>query len=147
MARRKPPSQTPPEWTIHLDPRTQTSVAVAAAWTMYAGTKVLVRTGEYFDMFPEARGHDSPFDEECYARNAMTETWQARTEQTAADPYLDLLAQVRRAGFIREYVWRFVREPSWPDPGALKLDAFDAWVAQNGLTQHKAATLATVSEN
>ena len=139
------PNKTEPTWTINLLPAAQTSVPVTAAWTMYAGTKVLVRTGEYFDLYPETRDRTSAFDEECYARDAMAEQWAARQDATADDSYLDLLVRIRSDGFIREYVWRFVRDTSWQEPVGLNLEAFDTWALKNGLFQHEAPTLAYVS--
>ena len=102
--------------------------------------------GEYVKLHPEAAGHDSPFDEECYAHDAMAEFWAVQPEEKCrVDAYLRLLADVRAAGFIREYVWRFLREPSWPEPTGLRNDAFAAWAVENGLSEHRPPTLAFVS--
>src|SRR6476620_3335781 len=107
--RRRP---TKPKLTINLHRSVQHSATVAAAWTTYAGTKALLRTGEYVKHFPEAAGHQSPFDEGCYARDAMAEFWAAQPEESRSqDAYLKLLADVRAAGFIGEYVLRFLRQP------------------------------------
>jgi len=135
-----------PQLSINLDSSVQHNATVAAAWTTYAGTKALLRMGEYAKHNPEAQGHDSPFDEECYARDAMAEFWAVQPdEKRRLDAYLQLLANVRAAGFIREYVWRFLREPGWPQPSGLKNDSFDAWAAQNGLCEHRPPTLAFIS--
>ena len=76
----------------------------------------------------------------------MAEFWAVQPEEKRRlDPYLQLLADVRAAGFIREYVWRFLREPSWPEPAGLRSDAFAAWAAENGLAEHRPPTLAFVS--
>jgi hypothetical protein len=141
--RRKPKK---PKFTINLHPSVQHDPAIAAAWATFGGTKALVRMGEYVKVDPEAAGHDSPFDEECYARDAMAELWAVQPEQKRqADAYLQLLADVRTAGFIREYVWRFLREPEWPEPSGLRNDAFAAWATDNGLLEHRPLTLAFIS--
>src|SRR5688572_13972822 len=115
---RKQPQK--PKFSINL-PASIQNVDVAAAWTTYAGTKALLRMGEYVKFHPEAQGHDSPFDEECYARDALAEFWVAqKQENRRADADLQLLADIREAGFIREYVWRFLRDPTWPRPDGLR---------------------------
>lgn len=136
-----------PKFSINLNADAcRHDAAVAAAWTTYAGTKALIRMGEYVKLHPEAAGHDSPFDEECYARDAMAEFWAVQPEEKRlSDGYLQLLTHVRAAGFIREYVWRFLREPGWPEPADLRNEAFNAWALENGLAEHRPPTLAFVS--
>jgi len=138
--------QEKPRWTIYLHDAVQSDVTVACAWTTYAGIKTFVRTGEYGEMHPEARGHDSPFDEECYARDGMAEFWAAQKElEQSADPYQHLLVRIRNAGFIREYVWRFLRHESWDGPSGLDLDGFDKWAMENKLAQHEPPTHAFIA--
>ena len=135
-----------PKLAINLHGSVQNNATVAAAWTTYAGTKALLRTGEYVKLHPEALGHDSPFDEECYAHDAMAEFWAVQPEEKRrVDAYLQSLANVRGTGFIPEYVWRFLREPSWREPAGLRNDAFSAWAAESGLAKHRPPTLAFVS--
>jgi len=134
-----------PKYSINLHGSIR-NATIAAAWTTYAGTKALLRMGEYVKLHPESQGHDSAFDEECYARDALAEFWVAqKQEDHRTDAYLHLLADVRDAGFIREYVWRFAREPAWPEPDGLKTEAFDAWCAGKGLSEHRPLTLAFIS--
>jgi len=144
----RPFRRQPKKWqfAVNLHDAVMQNVTIAAAWATYGGTKALVRTGEYARQYPEARGHESPFDEECYARDAMAEFWAVQPpEKRRLDSYLQLLADVRDAGFIREYVWRFLREPGWAEPAGLRNDAFTAWVASKGLADHRPPTLAFVS--
>jgi hypothetical protein len=134
-----------PKWTINLHGSLQRSAKLAAAWTVYAGVKSMVRDGSYADDNPEARGKDSPFDEECFARGALAEFWAVQpAEVQATDPYLSLLARVRTAGLIREYVWRYVREPGWRQPPGLDLGKLDTWMATEGAVAHEPLTLAFV---
>jgi hypothetical protein len=135
-----------PKFSINLHSSLRHDVAVAGAWTTYAGTKALLRTGEYVKLYPESQGHDSPFDEECYARNALAEFWAVQPEEKRkSDAYLQLLADIRAAGFIREYVWRFLSQPGWPQPAGLNVDAFAAWTEDYGLSDHQPLTLAILS--
>jgi hypothetical protein len=46
-------------------PSLQDSLKRLVARTAYAGAKAVVRTGEYFGLYPEARGLTSPLDEEA----------------------------------------------------------------------------------
>jgi len=131
-----------PQYTINLHESVQHNATIAAAWVTYAGSKALLRRGDA-DPPPD---DTSPFGEECYARDGMAEFWAAQSpEKRKIDEYLQLLADVRAAGFIREYVWRFLRDPSWPQPDGLKLDEFAAWWTARGLTDHRASTLAFVT--
>ncbi|MES1184069.1 MAG: hypothetical protein ABUL60_09640 [Myxococcales bacterium] len=101
------------------------------------------RTGQYFETNPEARDHQSPFEEECCARDALAEFWAEQKSGTQeSDAYLDLLVNVRRAGFIREYVWRYLRQAGMATPRRLNLRGFDAWVSERDLAFHQPLTLA-----
>ena len=135
-----------PKWSINLHSSVQRHVSVAAAWTCYGGTKALARLKENVESNAEVQGYASSFDEECYARDAMAEYWAVQPAETrGVDAYLQLLVSVRSACFIREYVWCFLRQDSWPQPAGLSLDAFAAWCLENGLSQHKPITLAFIS--
>ena len=50
-----------PKWTIHVHGGAQTNAQTAATWAVYAGTKALVRMGDYFELRPEHRGRTTPF--------------------------------------------------------------------------------------
>jgi hypothetical protein len=141
---RKQPKK--PKWTIRVHGDAQVNVQTAAAWTVYGGTKALVRMGDYFKLHPEARGHTSPFDEEVYARDALAEHWAVQTPAfQASDRYLYLLVRLREAGLMREYVWSYLRDSTWPEPEGLRLRAFEAWAAEHGLTDHEPRTLASIT--
>jgi hypothetical protein len=134
-----------PKWTINLHGSLRHSAQLAAAWTVHAGVKSMVRDGSYADNDPEARGKDTPFDDECFAHNVLAEFWGVQTpEVQATDPYLKLRAGVRSAGLIREYVWRYLREPGWPERPGLELGKLDAWLASAGVGTHQPVTLAFV---
>lgn len=133
----------PPKWTINVHPSVVGNLTVAGAWTTYAAVKVFYRTGQYFETNPEARDHQSPFEEECCARDALAEFWAAqKSEKQESDAYLHLLVNVRRAGFIREYVWRYLRQAGMATPKRLNLRGFEAWVSERDMAFHQPLTLA-----
>jgi len=135
-----------PKWIIELAPEVQSDVTLAAAWAVYAGTKGLVRMGEYFELYPDRRGQNSEFDEETFARDALAEHWaQASTVDKPSAPYLDFLHQVREAEFIREYVWKFLPKDDWAEPVHLDLNGFNLWLEEHDASEHKPLTLASIT--
>jgi len=44
-----------------------------------------------------------------------------------SDAYLDDLEKVSDAGFLREYVWHYLRRDRWKMPPDLRLDEFEPW--------------------
>jgi hypothetical protein len=77
-----------PKWTINLHGSLQRNAQLAAAWTVYAGVKSMVRDGSYAEDNPDARGKDTPFDEECFARDALAEFWGVQSpEVQSIDPH------------------------------------------------------------
>ena len=137
------PFRRKPKMSINLHASVQRDATLAAAWTTYAGVKALILMGDYGKSFPDAREYDTPFGMEFHAREAMAEFWAAQPpEKQQSDPYLHLLADVYTAGWMREYVWQYLRDPSWPAPASLKMDGFSAWAAGKQLADHKPQTLA-----
>lgn len=134
-----------PRWTITLHGSLQHSPQRATAWTVYAGVKTMVRDGTYADDRLETEGMNSPFDEECFGRDALAEFWGVQSAQVrATDPYLRLLARVRDAGLIREYVRRYLREPGWSVPPDADVGRIDTWLAAQGASDHQPVTLGFV---
>lgn len=82
------------------------------------------------------------FDEECHAREAILKTYRALRE---GDPPLDVpyfndLSNVAGAGFLREYVWIYLHQPSWQEmPNSLNVAEFDHWRESN-LSNHTPQT-------
>lgn len=72
--------------------------------------------------------HNSSFDCELGAREALVDTWlEQRRRKQAEDTYLNVLAEVSSAGYLEEYVWHYHRRPGWDRPAGLELDAFEEW--------------------
>lgn len=113
-------------------------VTPAAAWMGY-GVQFASEVGS------ESAG----FEREVAARQALVEMWvelqAAKPKRSRApDAYLDELTAVYRAGFLREYVWVFLRELAWVAPQEpLSLERFTSWKAVN-LKDHTPQTRARV---
>lgn len=134
-----------PQWKINVHLAAQTDVVTAAAWTLYAGTKAIIRMGRYFELHPERQGQTSPFHEEWFARDALAEYWAAKPdEERPTDPYLDLLVCIRAAGLIREYVWHFLRDENWPEPEDIDRTSFEKWMVENDSRDHRPLTLSSI---
>ena len=55
-------------------------------------------------------------------------------------PYFNDISNVADAGFLREYVWVYLHQPSWTQvPNGLNLAEFDQWRESN-LRNHKPET-------
>jgi hypothetical protein len=78
------------------------------------------------------------FEQEVQARNATLKTYHSIQKR---DPELDIsyfndLSRVSDAGFLREYVWVYLRQESWSqNPLDLRLVEFDTW-RQSNLSGH-----------
>lgn len=67
------------------------------------------------------------FECELTARKHLLETWAELRDASTASAYLDQLRQVRAAGYLEEYVWQFLRQPSWTAPSGLDMERFTHW--------------------
>ncbi|MBI3784145.1 MAG: hypothetical protein HY270_12180 [Deltaproteobacteria bacterium] len=86
------------------------------------------------------------FDEEVDARTRAARTY---TELKVRDNDLDVryfneLALVAETGFMREYVWVYLRQPAWQEPSGLNLMGFQQWQRQN-LQGHDPQTQGSIS--
>lgn len=78
------------------------------------------------------------YEREVYARESTALIWQdlKKDGKKLPDPDLDALVLITKSGFIREYVWVFLRQPNWILPDGLKLHKFTDWIKTN-LPNHK----------
>jgi hypothetical protein len=80
-----------------------------------------------------SRGHADykrTFEEEVIGRQMLADAWGKAREfdPSAVNKYLDELLSIEDAGFIPEYVWTYLRDPSWHrEPEQLRHDLFDSW--------------------
>ena len=116
-----------------------------AIWLAYLMKRVMLRQPGN-----ECQGSDvvltPSFDEEFQAREATLKTYRDLQKH---DAQLDLayfndLSRVEDAGFLREYVWIYLHQPSWSqEPEGLKLGEFGRWRESN-LAGHKVETQGSI---
>ena len=98
-----------------------------AAWLVY-GMKRAQILGERAGHFHNQSGDDYAI--ELGARQAMLDFWSEKAGGKA-NPEFDLLLEVRKAGFLEEYVVAFFARPGWTIPAdavtALDLPGFRKW--------------------
>ena len=108
-----------------------------ALWLAYLGGRVVYR--EKHKLAPPRSGEIIPtFEEEVSARGVAAAFYSVM--KVPSDSYWSAVLKVEKAGFLRQYVWIYVHQPSWPAkerPG--NLGAFQKWSAAN-LGNHKAQT-------
>ena len=118
-----------------------------ALWLGY----LLARAGyieKHRDLYQQRTGIITPlFAEEVAARSDATKIYR-ELQQKDHDlnvAYFNDLSRVQSSSFMREYVWTYLRQPTWGETfGDLRLAEFDAWRHTN-LTNHRAITKGSIS--
>jgi hypothetical protein len=103
--------------------------------------------GDHRDLYEQKIGMITPlFSEEVEARATAVRIYH-ELQQENAEPrvaYFDDLDLAESSSFMREYVWTYLRQPTWENgPTDLKLAAFDAWRNVH-LAGHEAITRGSV---
>ncbi len=100
-------------------------------WTAYLYTRAALVAQESEDVQLPLGDHAASFDEELRARLIAVNLYRQLRRRNPAfeSAYFADLDRVETAGFLREYVWRYLRRSSWTQPDGLRLAAFDAWRA------------------
>jgi hypothetical protein len=91
---------------------------------------------------PAVGEREATFDEEVRGRTIAVSTFRElrRNDALLASVYFSDIDRVETAGFLREYVWSYLRQASWhAAPADLDLKAFDAWRATH-LLEHVVVT-------
>ena len=90
----------------------------------------------------------SSFACELTARRLLLETWSEQQEKMpgSTDEYLDDLTLVAAAGYLDEYVAKFLGKKHWDTPDDLETRAFRKWRREN-LRGHEPQTRITGSWN
>lgn len=110
-------------------------------WLAYLFARAAFAANET-DGSPAAGERESTFEEELRGRTIALTTFRALKHERAqpASAYFSDIDRVEAAGFLREYVWSYLRHASWKElPADLDLKGFDAWRAEH-LAHHKAVT-------
>ena len=115
------------------------------AWTAY-GVSLAATLGASGEIRGAPPGRHVPsFAAEVEAREKQAQIWREVNEKQKVEyAYMDQMLKVSAAGFMRQYVWHFHRQPSWD--GALappRLDEFKAWASEQ-LQGHRPHTGAQV---
>ncbi len=123
------PAATAPALRVAIlwDPATPESER--KLWTVYLYTRAATAARESSERALPAGERTASFDEELRARRVALGAYRQtlRTEPDYVSSYFADLDRVEAAGFLREYVWRYLKEASWAQPEDLQLTAFDAW--------------------
>jgi len=131
--------------TIHWSP--QQSDREGALWLGYLTARANF-IGEHRDLYAQKEGEiTSTFAEEVEARTSAVHIYRElkAKDRTLNAPYFNDLDRVESNSFMREYVWTYLRRPTWTEtPNELRLTEFDAWNATN-LGNHQAMTKGSIS--
>ncbi len=99
-------------------------------WTIYLYARAAATAVETeHDSLPLGE-HASSFDEEVRARLLAVNLYRElrRSEPALSSAYFADLDRVEAAGYLREYVWRYLKSAAWTrPPHGLALASFDAW--------------------
>ena len=120
---------------------------VSSAWMGYGLARATWVAQNVIEKPEVPRPYRRSFEEELAGREGLTKIWSElkQSDATAVDPYLDALARVLESGFLREYVWVFLKSDDWAAaPEGLRLGELEAWKAAN-LAGHKVETYADVT--
>jgi hypothetical protein len=113
-----------------------------AVWFFYPLSRSTFVT-QHPELYEGQSGFVVPlFEEEYQARWLLADSCAQHLQQGKAPPstYLADLLRVHQAGFLHEYVWWFLCQPSWPtEQQPANLLAFMAWRKDN-LHNHKVET-------
>ena len=91
---------------------------------------------------PAVGERESSFEEEVRGRQIALTTFRAMKRDSAPpeSAYFNDIDRVEAAGFLREYVWSYLRHPSWKTaPANLDVAGFETWRAEH-LTNHQPVT-------
>src|SRR5262249_47280810 len=91
---------------------------------------------------PAVGERESSFEEEGRGRQIALTTFRALKRDSAQpeSAYFNDIDRVEAAGFLREYVWSYLRNASWATkPENLDLAGFETWRATN-LAHHTPVT-------
>ncbi len=101
-------------------------------WTIYLYTRAAATAVETEHESFAPGEHEASFNEEVRARLLALNLYrQLRSSDPAVfSVYFEDLDRVEATGYLREYVWRYLRSASWKrPPDGLALASFDAWRA------------------
>ena len=110
---------------------------VLQSWVSYS----LTRSTCQLQIGGDNPARASSFNCELTARRLLLQTWREQKAEAAdsTDEYLDDLAQVESAGYLDEYVARYLEKRHWDLPDDLETRAFRRWQRKH-LQDHEPET-------
>jgi hypothetical protein len=98
--------------------------------------------------YPRVPGVVTPmYEEEVFARSEAALIYRdiRSRNSSMASPYFEDLVKVEAAGFIREYVWTYLKRPEWTAPSEpLRSAEFERW-SRDKLAGHQVQTRGRVA--
>lgn len=118
---------------IVLDPNLIGNDNTAPGWIAY-GLALKAWTPTY-----DESGEPDLYEREVYARSKAASIWQEllAAKKVKPAPELDDLSKIHQAGYMREYVWRYIFLSTGDTPENVDLAAFEQWMSTN-LPEHVA---------
>ena len=117
-----------------------------AAWLGYAGARIKWRQDHNLPIDPAHNIVVAGYQEELEGRRMLVDMWHTlkKSSPEAHDSYIELLDQVLKAGYLKEYVHTYlVPNPDWATAPPDSLSAFDAWRTEH-LPGHTAQTVLNI---
>ena len=73
------------------------------------------------------------FEEEAFSRQHLVTIYNElkESDKSLSYDYLEQLSLVDSAGFMKEYVWVFLKQSAWTQPQGLRLNEFNSWTQEN----------------
>lgn len=112
---------------LYLDQSVLSNKSSAAGWLAY-GMALTAWEPVYLE-----DGSPDYFKREISARETAAQIWKELKQNDASksDADLDILETISDAGFMDEYLWVYLKEDDWNDPGTLELEKFNEWASKN----------------
>jgi hypothetical protein len=116
-------------------------------WMTYLFTRAAFAAREQAKGTGESGESEPTFEEEVRARKMAVSTFRELRHEDGklSSAYFSDVDRVETAGFLREYVWRYLRRDSWDQvPLGLDLTGFDEW-RQTELARHVTVTHGSIA--
>lgn len=117
--------------TVRLNKQLMAKQNQSAYWVAY-GTALAA-----WDPTSVPNMENKAFEREVFARSGLASIWISLKQKgkKVVDPTIDDLAKIYSAGFMREYVWKYMNIPRDVKPSNLKESKFKEW-EQSNLLRH-----------
>ena len=132
---------------IKWDDKPTLSKEQTAVWLGYLMARAAY-IGEHEQQYERIVGTCVPqFEEEVSARFRAAEVYRelSAKDKKLRDGYFEDLLKVQQAGFDREYIWVYLRQPTWLETEKPpRLQAFEPWAKEN-IASHQVVTYGGIS--